>query len=251
MENSFEEKLNDTVKLKQYVDDEIKKAIEALPQEKYRSDDIAELMTSFAKAQSKYPIIKYNRETSMFRNEYTDLDLIMLPLRPILGSEGLSFYQMTKYNHDGVTLLDSFLFHASGQWIKSQTRVIPSSDDKLAKINCLNSEARVQAQRLLNVTVKDDLLDDDFEKANEAYEQKAAEGTDLNFKYNPKLNALRVTKSELADIQYELQAYPDIASHLLERLKIETFADMPKDQYHKVIDYIRRVTKDRNTPQKQ
>jgi hypothetical protein len=250
MDTSFEEKLNDTVKLKGYVDEEIKKAIEALPQEKYRSDDIAELMTAFAKAQSNYPIIKYNRQTSMFQNEYTDLDLIMLHLRPILGLQGLSFYQMTKYNPDGVTLLDSFLFHASGQWIKSQTRVIPSSDDKLAKISCLNSEARVQAQRLLNVTVKDDLLDDDFEKANEEFEQQKREGTDLNFKYNPKLNSLRITKSELEDVQYELKELPDIASHLLERLRIESFADMPKDQYHKVIDYIRSVARERKTPKK-
>lgn len=247
-EISFEEKLNDTIKLKQYVDEEIKKTIEALPQEKYRSDEVAELMTAFSKAQTQYPIIRYNRETSMFQNEYTDLDLIMTPLRPILGAEGLSFYQMTKYGQDGITLLDSFLFHSSGQWVKSQTRIIPASDDKLVKISCLNSEARVQAQRLLNVTVKDDLLDDNFEKANEEFETKQKEGTDLNYKYNPKMNALRISKDELKDVQYELRDWPDIAAHLLERLKIETFADMPKDQYRKVMTYIHDTIKVRTTP---
>lgn len=216
-------------------------------EEKFRSDDISELAGAFAKAQGKYPVILYNRETSTFQNEYTDLDLIMQKIRPILSQEGLLFYQMTKRDDDGVTLLDSFLLHSSGQWIKSQSRIIPSSDDKFIKIADLNTEKRLQAQTLLNITVKDDLLDDP-DKANEEYEQKAKDGTELNFSYNPKMKALHISKDELKDVQYELRDYPDIAEHLLDRLKIQTFADMPKDQYRKVMDYIHDTIRLRNTP---
>jgi hypothetical protein len=218
------------------------------PTEQFRSDEISELATAYAKAQGEYPTIRYNRLTSMFQNEYTDLDLIMRTIRPVLSKHGLSFFQITKFDKSGMTLLDSFLLHSSGQWMKSQTRIVPSKDDKMVKISETNTEKRIQAQTLLNITVIDDLLDDNSEKANEDYEIKQAEGTDLNYKYNPKMVALRITKSELADVQYELKDLPDVAAHLLDRLKIETFADMPKDQYHKVIEYIRRVAKDRATP---
>lgn len=247
LEVSFEEKLNDTIKLREYVDKEIQKAIEALPIEKFRSDDIAELATAFAKAQGKYPVIKYNRESSMFQNEYTDLDLIMYKIRPILAAEGLFFNQITRYNNESITLLDSFLYHSSGQWMKSQSRIIPSKDDKFVKISEINTEKRIQAQTLLNITVKDDLLDDP-DKANEEYETKQQEGTEINFTYNPKLKALHISKDELKDIQYELKDWPDIAKHLLDRLKIETFADMPKDQYRKVIEHIRNTIRLRTTP---
>jgi hypothetical protein len=220
------------------------------PIEKYRSEDIAELAAAFAKAQGEYPIIRYNRESSMFQNEYTDLDLIMRLIRPVLSKHGLFFAQITKFDKSGITLLDSFLYHASGQWMKSQTRIVPSKDDKLVKISETNTEKRIQAQTLLNITVVDDLLDDNAEKANEEYEQKQKQGTDLNYKYNPKMIALRISKDELKDVQYELRDWPDIAAHLLERLKIETFADMPKDQYRNVMTYIRDTIKVRTTPTK-
>lgn len=216
--------------------------LSALTEEKYRSDDIHELMTAFSRAQGNYPVIRYNRETSIYQNEYTDLDLIMRLIRPVLSKESLTFTQITKLDKNGVTLLDSFLFHSSGQWIKSQSRIVPSKDDKMVKIAEINTEKRIQAQTILNVTVIDDLLDDP-DKANEPFEQKQKEGTDLNYKYDPRKKAILISKDELKEVQYELKDWADIAEHLLERLKIETFADMPKDQYRKVINYIHETIK--------
>lgn len=249
-EVSIDNQLKDLIKLQEYIESQVAKRVEATPVEKFRSDDIAELAASLSKAQGEYPIIRYNRETSTYQNEYTDLDLIMRQIRPILSKHNLSFTQVTLFDKDGAELLDSIILHSSGQWMKSRERVIPHKEDKLALISEINSKKRIQAQSILNITVMDDLLDDNLEEANKDYESKMAEGIDINFNYNPKKKALCISKDELKDIQYELKDWPDIAQHLMERLKIETFADMPKDQYRNVVTYIRKTIALRTTPPK-
>lgn len=247
--NSFEDQIKFLTKLNELIDSRAA-LISSKPKDYYKTQEINELATAFAKSQGEYPVIKYNRETSMFQNEYTDLDLIMRTIRPILSKNGLAFVQYTKLDEDGATVLHSVLMHSSGQWMESRARIIPSKNDKLVVISEINTIRRIQAMALLNITVQDDLLDDNADEANKDFEDKQQKGTELNYAYNPKKKAILISKDELKDVQYELQNWPDIAEHLLDRLKIETFADMPKDQYRNVMNYIHSTVKIRSESKK-
>lgn len=219
---------------------------ELLQEDPYESTDTAKLAEAFAKAQGEYKPITYNRENPYFKSSYADIDQIVGSAEKALAKYGLSFYQFTRLD-DGATILISILKHSSGQWISSRTRILPPKNDPQSYGSTLSYQKRYQAQCLLRVTVSHDLDDDDAEVAMIDQRQIIAKGTALNTKYNPKDNSSdTVTKEQLEELEYELAEYSDIAEQVLEGLKIQSLADMPKSKYMVSLQRIREIKRLRN-----
>ena len=235
--------------------DENKKLIEELKLknqpiiEKHESEETHEIHASLAKAQGEYPIIGTNRENKYFFTQYADLDEIMHPIRPILAKYGLSFTQQILNNNDGETLLHSKVRHSSGQWIESKLRVIPSKNDVQTFGSTLSCLQRYATMALLNITIVDNVADDDGELAMADGRQIFAKGTDINTKYNPRKQSHEtITKEQLEELEYELAEYPDIAEQVLDGLKLQSLVDMPKDKYHISVTRVRKIKELRNNP---
>ncbi len=216
-------------------------------QDSYSSGDLKNLFAALSKAQGSYKKIGYNRENPYFKSAYADLDAIMDSVRPSLSVNGLGFIQQIRINDEGQTILHSILTHASGEWIESRVRIVPVKNDAQTFGSTLTYQKRYAAISLLGVTVSHDHSDDDAEVAMVASRDITAKGTALNTKYNPKeVNPETITKEQLEEIEYELTEYPDIAEQILDGMKIQSLADLPKAKYQVSINRIRQIKNLRN-----
>jgi hypothetical protein len=208
----------------------------------YQSPKTNELNAARAKAALDYPKIGFNQENPYFKSSYTDLDGIMMLVRPVLAKHGLSVEFKTVIKQDGSTELRTRLLHSSDQWSETRARIIPTKNDQQSYASALTYMKRHQAMALLNITISDDWSDDDAERNMAPVRDGAKSGTAINTKYNPKEQSGSViTKEQLDELEYELGEFPDIAQMVLDGLKIESLADMPKSKFQVSAQRIREI----------
>lgn len=88
-----------------------------------QSNEINELATALAKAQSEMrPVIK-DSTNPFYNSKYADLSSVWEACRDPLSKNGLSVIQTTQCDCDREMTLITTLAHSSGQWIKSHTPV--------------------------------------------------------------------------------------------------------------------------------
>jgi len=84
--------------------------------------------------------------------------------------------------------------------------------------------------------------DDDGEYASATDRDTFAKGTAINTKYNPKENQLEtISRDQIEELQYELEGWSDIAEMVLDGLRIQNIADMPKEKFRVSINKIRQI----------
>jgi len=230
--------------------DELTKKIEALTKTKNvapepkRSPEINELTTALAKAQSEMKSADLNKSNPYFKSSYADLQSIVGASRGPLTKNGLSITQQLYDEYDASWLITT-LWHASGQFITSRRRVVPAKNDIQTISSHTTYLKRMAYASLIGVVAGDD--DDDGEAAVATSRETFAKGVALNTKYNPKhTKAEVVTKEQLEEIEYELSAYPDVAELVLDGLKLQNLADMPKEKFLVAINRIREIKELRN-----
>lgn len=237
-------KINDLLEFTSRLNEMIQdKAIEIAvrkPIDAYESFETKEIATAFAKAQGEFPVIGMNRENPYFKSNYTDLDLIVRSIRPALAKNGLSFTQQIQMTEDGATMLHTRLRHSSGQWIESRSRVIPAKNDQQTYGSALSYQKRYALMALLGLTTSQDSTDDDAEVAMVSARDIIAKGPST--KYNPKEQSFEpVTKEQLEELEYELSEVPDLAEEIMDKMKIQSLADLPKSKYQVSLQRIREI----------
>ncbi len=212
-----------------------------------RSDEIKELATALAKAQAEYDTANLNKVNPYFKSNYADLASIIGASRPALTKYGLSVTQEVSNDDSGALWLITELIHCSGQWKLSRFRMVPPKND-IQAISSYNTYCkRLCYASLVGVVTGDE--DDDGEVAVATSRETMAKGVALNTKYNPReINPEAITKEQLEEVEYELSEYPDIATQVLEGLKIQSIADIPKAKYSVAIRRIREIKMLRNSP---
>jgi len=200
-------------------------------------EDRKELFMALAKAQSEMKIAGCNSENPYFKSKYADLADIVRASRPALTKNGLCVIQQILISDDGASVLHTVLAHASGQSIDSTMRILPIKNDIQSFASYMTYCRRYSYASICGVVVGDE--DDE--------RQLVAKGTALNTKYNPKEESIEVvTKEQLDEINYELAEYPDIAEQVLEGLKLQNLANMPKSKYSISMRRIREIKNARN-----
>jgi hypothetical protein len=81
-----------------------------------KSETIAALAKSLAKAQGEIENATKSSTNPHFRSKYADLAEVLNTVRPVFSSNGLSFVQMPSFS-DGVVMVETLLAHESGEWI--------------------------------------------------------------------------------------------------------------------------------------
>jgi ERF superfamily protein len=207
-----------------------------------RSDEIKELATALAKAQSEYDTAELNKVNPYFKSRYADFTAVVSASRPALTKNGLSVTQEISNDDTGALWCITELMHTSGQWKLSKFRMLPPKND-IQSISSYNTYVkRMCYASLVGVVTGDE--DDDGENAVATSREVYAKGTALNTKYNPKeINPEVITPEQLSELEYELaeDGCKDIAEQVLEGLKIQSLADMPKTKYPVAIRRIREI----------
>jgi hypothetical protein len=208
------------------------------------SAEIKELATALAKAQADYNVAGENKNNPYFKSAYADLMSVVQASRPALTKNGLSVMQIIIDADDGKWLITK-LMHTSGEWVQSKVRIVPAKNDVQSISSTITYMKRVCYVSLLGVVVGDE--DDDGEAAVATSRDTYAKGVALNTKYNPKDEVPEViTTEQMEEMNYELAEYPDIAEMILEGLKLQNLADLPKNRYHAAMKRIREIKALRN-----
>jgi len=207
----------------------------------HRSDEINELVTALSKAQAEYSMVSPNKENPYFKSKYADYTDHVKATRPALNKYGLSVDQALINNDQGQVELVTTLSHSSGQWKESRLKVVPPKNDIQSFGSHLSYLKRHTYSSLVGSIVDTD-EDDDGERAVSTQRDVYAKGTALNTKYNPKENTMEtITKEQLEELEYELGEYDDITELVLDGLKIQNLADMPKSKFLVSINRIREI----------
>jgi len=205
-----------------------------------RSNDVKDLFGALAKAQSEMNLASLSSENPYFKSKYADLGEFIKATRPALTKNGLAVIQQILPNDDGQNILHTILTHSTGQWIESKMRIIPPKTDIQTLGSYITYLRRYSYAALVGVVAADE--DDDGERAVATQREVYAKGTALNTKYNPRNNSPEtITKEQLEELEYELGDYNDIAEMVLDGLKIQNLADMPKDKFLPSVKRIREI----------
>ena len=211
-------------------------------EKKYRSDEIGLIMAALAKAQGSYRQLIPNEETP--GGKFANLSAILSAVREALAQNGIGFYQYVELLDEGsgAALLKTLLGHESGQWILSCARVISGKTDR-ATGNSYEFHRRLHALMILGVapSKNDPLLRDD--NGEEQAEQFVIEQVKMPAKERTVDDLSTVDKSQYNMLLSELEGYSEVAADLMETYHIETLADLPKSEYHKAINKIRKIRK--------
>jgi hypothetical protein len=243
----------ETVELLRILDSikELSEKVESYREEKNRpsiptqSADLNELFSALAKAQSEIRTASLSAVNPFFKSRYADLAEIVKACRVPLAKNNLSVIQQILPNDDGQNILHTKLGHSSGQWIESRMRIVPAKPDIQALGSYITFLKRYSLAALIGVVTGDE--DDDGELAVHDQREVASKGVALNTKYNPKEQSYEtITKEQLEEAQYELQGYSDIAEMVLDGLKIQSVADMPKSKFQTAMNRIREIKNLRN-----
>lgn len=211
----------------------------------YRSEEIHELAAALAKAQALFDVAGLNKSNPFFKSRYADLMSVVMASREALTKNGLSVSQNILSHANGESFLHTILIHASGQWLESRMRVIPPKNDIQSMSSYITYLKRVSYASLIGVVTGDE--DDDGEEAMVPVRKEFSRGTALNAKYDPReVSPETITSEQREEAEYELAEYPDIASMVLEALKIRSLADMPKAKFQVSMNRIREIKNARN-----
>lgn len=214
------------------------------PVDQNRSTDLKQLFAALAKAQGEMQIASKKSENPYFKNKYADLPEMVKASRECLSKNGLSVIQQTQTNNDGQSVLHTILGHASGEWISSQMRILPPKSDVQTLGSYISYLKRYSYAALVGVVASDE--DDDGEVAVATDRDLFAKGPAETYK--PKNESYEtVSKDQLDELQYELVNYPDIAEEVLNKMKIQSLADLPKSKFRISIERIREIKSLRNS----
>jgi len=209
-----------------------------------RSEEIHELCSALAKAQAEFKIAGRDNTNPFYSSSYADLSSIVKASRAPLAKNGLAVTQQIIHNEVGQNILHTLLSHSSGQWIESRVRIVPPKADIQSFGSYVTYLRRYSYAALVGVVASDE--DDDGEAAVHESRQNFDKGTKLNHKYNPKKGSPEtITKEQLEELRYELGEHTDLAEEILEKMKLHTLSDMPKEKFLPAIRRVRQIVQKR------
>jgi len=241
----FETNLKDFSKLQDYIEAEVSRRLELDSKPHYRSEQIDSLAQSLSKAQGEFPRIPYNRTTATWNDEYSDLDITLHKIRPVLSKHELAFTQWCEMLSDGGTVLHTMVMHGSGQWLESRIKISPGRNDIKAFDSVMADHKRQQCFSLLGLTVEGDPKDDHAEVAMHETLDEVASGKDVVVK-RPKESYDSLTEEQLNELETELDGYPDLGEEILTKYKIRCLSDMPRTKFRYCIEQVRKFKLYRN-----
>ena len=203
-----------------------------------RSAEVKELFTALSKAQGDMSTAGLNKENPYFKSRYADLKSIVDASRPALAKNGLSVIQQILVTHDGQSILNTILGHSSGEYITTRMRIIPPKNDIQSMSSYTTYLKRLAYASIVGVVTGDE--DDDGEVAMIISRDAVVKGPST--KYDPRAQSpVTISKDQLDELEYELAAYADIAEMILDKMQIQSLADLPKSQYLNTITRVREI----------
>jgi len=227
--------------MKSIVAQEIETALKNQPRETFQSPAIDLLAQALSVAQGSFPELKFSQVNAFTKTEYADLAEILKVIRKPLADNNLSVTQIIHVKEAGEIIIHTRLIHSSGQYLESRTRVIAIAGDQKATDSAITFSKRQALMSIVGIASAQDYSDDDGVSAMEKSRIAFDKGTALNKDYKPQEGIETISKDQIAELDYELQDYPDVCKDIFDSLRIESLSDIPKSMYRDVISRVRQI----------
>jgi hypothetical protein len=120
-----------------------------------KSETISELAKALSNFQSKMVSVKKDAINPFYKSKYATLDTIWETIRKPLSENGLSVAQ-TMNIIDGKSVLETTLYHTSGEWVKGVQSVNPVKDDPQSLGSAITYARRYSLSALLGIVADED-----------------------------------------------------------------------------------------------
>jgi hypothetical protein len=121
-----------------------------------RSDTIANLATALAKAQGQMENAKKDSNNPFFKSKYADLSSVIEAIKKPFSDNGLSYTQCAEFDENNFVVVETIVFHESGEWISSKLRMRPTKEDPQGMGSCITYARRYGLQALVGLSAEDD-----------------------------------------------------------------------------------------------
>lgn len=214
--------------------------------EPYHSEQTEKIFAAISKAQGEYPSLDANSINPHFKGNYADWNALLAPILPILSKYELAIVQEPRLIFIGSTpmhILYSIVTHSSGQWISARSLIQPEKPGNQGYGAALSYKKRYDGSALLGITFDKDTTDDDGENERKYIEKKKPVTENDLHKFYPNIQKVTelIIPEQVHELQHELIDHPDIAQMILEKLNINSLADMQKSHFQNVIKKIRDI----------
>jgi len=126
-----------------------------------KSESIIELAKALSNFQGKMTSVKKDATNPFYKSKYATLDTIWETIRKSLSENGLSIAQ-TMNLIDNKSVLETTLYHTSGEWISGTQLVNPVKDDPQSLGSAISYARRYSLSAILGIVADED---DDAEVA--------------------------------------------------------------------------------------
>lgn len=212
---------------------------------KEESQEVGLLMGALAKAQGSYKKLIPNEKSA--KGPYANLEAILLATREALSKNAIAFTQNIRLLDEGsgAALLITSIYHDSGQYKSSLTRVFTGKTDRATGIS-QEIHKRLQAMMLLGIAPsKNDPIayDDDGGEQEEDQLLNRIIKQEKETTVDPDTV---INKAEYQQLIIALGNEELIAKDIMRIYKLETLADMPKEVYQDALAKVRRIKKNQD-----
>ncbi len=210
-----------------------------------KSTEQKDLFGAMAKAQAEMPVASKSSVNPFFKSNYASFSDIVKASRPVLSKNGLSVIQTIVERENGQKYLYTLLMHASGQFIASRLKIIPLKQDIQEFGKYVSYIKRYTYASIVGVA--DAQEDDDGESSmaevrKDIYPYKKEENKKDPIYVNPHSD-ITISRDQYQVINDELEDHPnkDMTKTLLTAYKISTLADLPREDFGKILAKIRTI----------
>ena len=154
-----------------------------------KSESITNLVKALTTFQGKMTAVKKDATNPFYKSKYATLDTIWETIRKPLSENGLSIVQ-TMNLIEGNSVLETTLYHTSGEWISGTQLVNPVKDDPQSLGSAISYARRYSLSALLGV------VSDEDDDANIATKQETKQEAKVPPRQNNPLLADPPEKSE-------------------------------------------------------
>lgn len=200
-----------------------------------RSENINELAVALAKVQGSITHAVKDSMNPHLKNKYADLASVWEACRKQLAENGLSIAQLPDGLEDNCLLLDTTMFHISGQWISSRIKMPMPKQDPQGYGSALTYARRYALAAMVGVYQDDDDADGAVKKP--VQQQNKQTNTNIPTQQN-KPTAQQASEPELIS-QPQLQKLQIVAKE--QGLTADDMKGIMAWKYH--VDSSKKLTK--------
>jgi hypothetical protein len=151
-----------------------------------RSESVKEIATALSSFQGKMTAVKKDSTNPFYKSKYASLDTIWETIRKPLLENGLSVAQ-TMDVEDGNSVLETTLYHTSGEWISGTQLVNPVKNDPQGLGSAITYARRYSLSAILG------LVSDDDDDANTATKPETKPSETILYHTSEDVNSVEVT----------------------------------------------------------